>query len=363
MGTTVRKPRESNFELLRIICMLLIMGLHYYNLGFIIPEGEPATFRHLFVRFIGFGGRVGVDMFVLISGYFMVTQKFKLRKAIQLVLQTGIIMEISAFVAFLMGNTGIISVPLAVLSVFTGEHWFITTYFLLYIFSDYINAALNAISREQHLTLCWLLLSVCSILPTFFGMRMVSSTLFLFVTLYVIAAYIRLYSPKILESKYCLAAGIGFHWLCFAASAIFLKLGETYPFFVQVSDRMSAATDFTVIISAILIFSGFKNLSIGCSPFINSVAASTLGVYLLHMNPYYQHFQWVDVLRTPEFYGSPWLVLHAPLSIGGLFVIYTLVDMLFRRFILEPLMRFVDRHLDSWRRCLKNQFRLISRGG
>ena len=343
-----KQPRESNFELLRIICMITIIATHYYNLGVIIPDGEPASFNHLFIRFIGFGGRVGVDMFILISGYFLVEQKFRSIKAFQIALQCGLVSALIALVYYFFGQTDLRSVFDALFYAFTNMHWFISGYLLLYFFIDYLNALVHSISREKLLALIWTLLLFRSILPTLLGWRMDSSTLLLFVTLYMIAAYIRLYSPRILDSKYCLLAGLVIHWLCYAFSAVLIARQDLHPLFPVVANRISEKDDITVILCSVLIFAGFRKLDIGRSRFINALGASTFGVYLMHMHPFIHHNQWVDLLRTPQVYLTPWLVLHAPLSILAVFFFWAGVDMLYRRFLQDPLMRWVGRHWDAW---------------
>lgn len=343
-----KQPRESNFELLRVISMILIIGLHYFNLGVIIPDGEPATFNHLFVRFIGFGGRIGVDIFVLISGYFLVEQKFRSLKAFQIVLQCALISFPITLIYYFLGEVSFKLVYRSLFYPFTNMHWFITAYFLLYLFIDHLNALAHSISRKQFLVLIWTLLLVRSILPTCLGWRMDNSTLLLFVTLYLVAAYIRLYSPRILDSKYCLPAGLAIHWLCYALSAVLVALQDLHPMCMVVADRLSEKDDMTVILCAVLIFAGFRRLDIGRSRVINALGASTFGVYLMHMHPFLYHHQWVDLLRTPEAYHSPWLVLHAPLAVLGVFFFWAGVDMLYRRFVQDPLMRRIGAHWDVW---------------
>ena len=57
------KIRESNFELLRIISMLLIVGHHYaiYS-GFAFTEN--ISVNKLIVQFFAIGGKVGVNIFI-----------------------------------------------------------------------------------------------------------------------------------------------------------------------------------------------------------------------------------------------------------------------------------------------------------
>lgn len=68
MGQT----RKSNLELLRIFAMLLIVAHHFaVHTNFQFPSSFT-TINRAWIQFIVIGGKIGVNIFVLISGYFMV---------------------------------------------------------------------------------------------------------------------------------------------------------------------------------------------------------------------------------------------------------------------------------------------------
>lgn len=343
MEKTPGKQRQSNFELLRIVAMVLIVSLHYQEFGFILPETQTVTANYLLLRFLGFGGHMAVDIFVLISGYFMVNQHFSMKKAIKLWVQTAFYALAFAVIFFAFGKAGLRDLADAFFAPANGMYWFITTYLLLYILSDFINVMIHALSREKLCLLIWIMLTVVSLLPTFLSIRPGASNLFLFVTLYIIGAYIRLYSPKFFESKRCLLYGVGFHWLCFIASAVLLAFREKIPVLGRVADRMSSVTDATIILSAVLIFAGFKNLKIKDSAFINTLAASAMGVYLIHANPFANHLIWVDILHTPAYLDSPILIVHALGSIAAVYISCTLIDLLYRRLVESLVMHLLNK--------------------
>ena len=62
--------RNSNIELLRIVSMVLIAMFHFSVHG-AWPENGPLA-SDTAVEMLSFGGKVGVNCFVLITGYFMV---------------------------------------------------------------------------------------------------------------------------------------------------------------------------------------------------------------------------------------------------------------------------------------------------
>lgn len=82
--------RQSNFELLRIISMFMIVGLHYFNgsMGGALAEIDNSSpnyyvaflFESLFI--------VSVGCFILITGYFSINKKsINLNKVVELLVQ------------------------------------------------------------------------------------------------------------------------------------------------------------------------------------------------------------------------------------------------------------------------------------
>ena len=68
--------RDSNFELLRIICMVLIV-IHHFSVhgGYFTETQGTLPFNATLIDLFAMGGRLGVNIFVLISGYFLINSK------------------------------------------------------------------------------------------------------------------------------------------------------------------------------------------------------------------------------------------------------------------------------------------------
>lgn len=91
MGMDIKK-RESNFELLRIFAMFMIITHHYVVHGILSLEGKidysvwrmGAFFNKIFSSVLWPGGGIGVALFFMITGYFSVDKEksLKLKKII-----------------------------------------------------------------------------------------------------------------------------------------------------------------------------------------------------------------------------------------------------------------------------------------
>ena len=77
------KKRNINIELLRILSMLLIVYHHYsVHSSWVFPNSFSK--RTALINIIGNFGKIGVIIFVLITGYFYSKQRFSVKKIFQL---------------------------------------------------------------------------------------------------------------------------------------------------------------------------------------------------------------------------------------------------------------------------------------
>lgn len=97
------------------------------------------------------------------------------------------------------------------------------------------------------------------------------------------------------------------------------------------------------LLVAISSFMLFKSIEVPYSKFINTVAASTFGVFLIHTNSdEMRQWLWDDTLQNITIFGSPYLYIHAVLSVVGVFCVCTLIDMVRRFAIEESIINFVE---------------------
>ena len=88
---SIKKERSSNIELFRIITMILIVAHHYVvNSGVVqavLTGNDIMSFNSQFLLLFGWGGKTGINCFVLITGYFMCTSNISLKKFLKLFLE------------------------------------------------------------------------------------------------------------------------------------------------------------------------------------------------------------------------------------------------------------------------------------
>ncbi len=331
------KKRELNFELLRIISMFLIVMYHFSDWGGVININDNIP-NKVVGCFLNIFGNLGVNLFVLISGYFLINSKFKFKKLLRLIAEVFFYSVILYVVCICLKVTtfSIKEFIRVIFPISYNMYWFATTYIGLYLISPFINKLLNTISRKEHKKLMYLLIILVSIIPTILiGAPFISSNLIWFVVLYIIAAYIQKYKINYDNNKKLLISIIAIFLIIFAISviaAVPLKLGEEYESFTYFN-KMNCLP---MLALSMVIFMFFKNLKIPDNKIIPFISKATFGVYLIHINTHLRTYLFKSILKIQNYYNVNTLKLigYILLSSLGIFVVCVLIDTL-RRIILE----------------------------
>lgn len=233
----------------------------------------------------------------------------------------------------------------AVLPIPYNTWWFATSYFCLLILSKFVNLFINNVSRKQHIEVIIILASVYTILPMFMMAYMDSSNLLLFIMLYLTGAYIRIYDPVVLRKKCVgLAAVILCVFVCFSL-VIFDLLGQWMLVFSNHARHFMNLDSCLIFAASVCIFSTFRNMSIKNSKAINTVAAGTFGIYLLHEHELMRDLIWIQIFKTNTYYDAPTmtLILHMIACCAIVFVVGSAVDCLYRLTLEKMAMKLWDK--------------------
>ncbi|WP_026656641.1 acyltransferase [Butyrivibrio sp. AE3003] len=314
-----KKKRDANIELLRIVAMLMIITLHFNNQSKALLElGEPASSVQIFATILEAIAITGVNVYVLISGYYLSSSKVKFSKILLLILQvyfyTLLISGAMMFVgAYSVKPEDKLDRALRYLFPISSEHyWFVTAYVIMYVLAPVMNAAVNTLKRKQLKTVIIGLLTwfcfIKSIVPAKFGTDRMGYDFGWFICLYLIAAYIRKYNVVLFRDakrsalvylvSVIVIAAIGF---------IFYKINfdtTTRIYSEEIGDYIYKGkfqyyagvpchyNFFFALTGALGLFSVFRFMRLKENLFakvIRIIAPYTLGVYLLHM-----HFEIAD---------------------------------------------------------------------
>lgn len=328
--------RSSNIELFRILSMLMIVAHHYVvNSGLMGCIGAQASlhFQDYFLLLFGWGGKTGINCFVLITGYFMCTSNITKKKFIKL-LGEVYFYNIILWCTFFFTGYEAFSIKgflEMVFPFFTVADNFTGCFLLFYLLIPFLNKLIHALTEKEHFLLMAWCIGVYVFLPSFAKANVVFNYVTWFSILYVIASYIRLYPRKWFCDVKITGSIAGVTLLLSWASIIVLAIlsrvvgkgvGLCY-FFVTDSNKVLA------LATGVSAFLFFKNLKIGYSKAINTIAASTFGVLLIHANSdTMRRWLWQDTVNNVGAYASGDVVIHAIVSVILIYAGCTLIDII-----------------------------------
>ena len=333
------KQRNSNIELLRILAMFLIVMHHFaVHSDFVFPDPNWSNER-LFVQFMSFGGKVGVDIFVMISGYFLVKQTFRLQKLCRLLGQCWFYLIVVVVVALVTGFAPVKSsmIGKALLPLWN-IHWFAYYYVVLYLLFPFINRAITAFSESALRKLLLMLTLFWCVMPWLLKSDMGYSLLGWFVYLYLLGAYFRLYPERIsfLSRHAGTIAGIAFAVLMgrFAVRDAIAAYTQNLSR-ADISGIMENGP-YVLLISIGLFLWFEKRRGIGTIPWVNRIAATMFGVYLIHDHPLVRSWLWTTLCGNPERVGTGTLIPAGIVEVVCVFVLCSFLDGLRLYFVERP---------------------------
>ena len=329
-----QKTRSSNFEWLRIISMLGIIASHLAGHA-VYPEAT-SVFNQL-VRFALMAcGKLGVNCFVLISGYFLLRSRFSWRKVARLV-ATVWVYSVSIYLGFALseGTFDIIDFGKAFFPLIYNQYWFMTAYMIAYILSPFLALLLNASSQAKHRALLITMFVLASVLGLFPEVELISSVGW-FLFLMALGAYLSRYPRFFAQIK---------PWMALLACAVLWAVITAVYFLLHYN--MFRMDHPVALAWALALFAVFANAKIPNCKLVNRLAAGTLGVYLFHDNNYVRPRIWNDWLRVGFHAESGTYILFAFVAIVGVWVVCTLADTL-----RQVVFAYAEKGLDVlWRKA------------
>ncbi|MDE5766404.1 MAG: acyltransferase [Clostridia bacterium] len=311
---TTKSLRQSNFEILRIISMLMIIGHHVAMHGG-YSSVESVVISDYIIRLFTIGGKLGVNIFVLISGYFLINSKFKIKKALTIFAQVFFYSVLISSIFLIFGKVQFSKDLLLsmLLPISLNVWWFVSIYFITYCLSPFLNILVKNCGQKLHLILIFFLLVVQCIVNNVLGVAHLSNVAW-FITLYLISAYIKIYPHKLFNSnKIAVPVSLG-TLVIIAVFNVFLKV------------NLWEMVNFVCLVCSVAIFCSFKNFTIPNSKIINAIAKTTFGIYLIHDHPLVRSFLWVELLKCPYHYQLNTFICFVIVAIIAVFIACMIID-------------------------------------
>ena len=328
--------RDSNIELYRCIVMMLIVAHHYMiHSGLLIETANFLTSSEsIYLYLFGMWGKIGINCFVLITGYYMCMSDISLRKFLKLLMQVEFY-KFFIFIAFHVNNQplSLNNILFSLLPFTNIDNGFVDCFFIFYLFIPFLNMLVHSMTRKQHILLISLCLFVFCLWPQLNIFVVNSNYVVWFCVIYIVAAYIRRYELERVLSYYTwgmitlLVVG-----LAIISIVYLLYMGRIWPYcFVYDCNSILA------VAISVCSFMFFINMKIRHSKFINIAGATTFGVLLISdCNWEMRRWLWVDICHCVEWFYKN-VYFHSVISVIGVYTVCSIIDYIRLRFLERPL--------------------------
>lgn len=342
--------RNSSIELLRIIAMIMIVFHHFAVHGGFSWESSSVSFTRHWYNLIIMGGKIGVDVFVIISGYYLINSNSGYIKFDKIAKFVGQVFFYSVTLYLISCLTGIsdlnIKSLIKVLFPITfSQWWFASTYFVLFLLHPFLNRLLHVLDQAAYQKLLLVLVICWSVIPTFTTSSFQGNSLLWFITLYSISGYIRLYglNSKFTAKHYFIFLLIG-SLLTYGSSIAFTMLGKKWSFFSARATYFYGQEKITTLLTSLCLFMLFVTIKMNYHRWINVVASATFGVYLIHDNNIVRPLLWESWFKNAQYQESLYLIPYSIIAVTIVYVVCTFIDLLRQKLIDKPFLIIVNRY-------------------
>lgn len=338
-------------ELLRIVAMIMVVMLHYLNKGEVVVSlVEDRSADNLLFWFLNALCIVTTNVYVLISGYFLLEAKWKLSRLGQLWCQ---VMFYSLGVPLLCFALGIGEVRqwglydwINVLFPIQMEHyWFLTAYVVLYLLVPVLGVGVKHMDKKLHGGVVLGLLMVFSIpkslIPVPIPTDRYGYDFGWFVCLFLMASYIRKYGISFFDrGRKALRVYLFLTVLLWGLALLYGGLTAKGLPLSYACDMVYCYNHILVFMASVAFFYVFYYIRIPqgrIARLICRISPYALGVYLLHENLALkdQWQAWAGIRKVKE---GVLVWPHMLLTVAAIFIAGVAVD-----FVRECCFQFVIR--------------------
>lgn len=350
--------RHTGLDLLRIVSMLLIIVLHALAHGGVLSAASaplPAAFAWTCEAL----AYVGVNCYVLISGYFLILSEFRVRRLARLWMQVFFYSIVLYAVAVLFGadSFSLAQTVKYLLPTLTRKYWFFTAYIGLSLLSPFLNRLLRQLPKRMFRLLIAVLIGLFCVWPNLLAFSDLlpfgdGYSVCWFVTLYCIGAYLRLHPVKARRSV-CLAVWFGCSLVTAAEHFLYLRFldgSAVSSAFGSAASRLPtlfyAYNSVPVLAATVALFLFFRATTLSgvrISRAVTRLAPLTFGVYLIHDHECVRKWLW-DALHLSDYADSARIVWLLPVVCLAVFAACLGIEQL-RQLLFRPLERasFLDK--------------------
>ena len=304
-----KTKRASNFELLRIIAIVLIVMQHlaYYSK---FDYSSMSFFDNSYIYIMEIFGKLGVFLFVIITGFFYDKNKSNIKKYIFFDIKIVVYSLLCLLAGVIIKDK--ISGEIIIKAFFPccfSLYWFATCYLLLIIFAPYLNIIVERLDKAAYIRFLIILFFLISII-----------------------AYIPKIAMKVMIALVILSVAVALLFMVASYKLTILNKYLMFPFYLN--------SPLTVALG-IITFLIFKNIKIDSNA-INRISKNTFGIYLIHENPIVRNIIWNRFFNLSNYTGVNLIILSV-IKICVIIFICILLSFLIDNFLLKKINIVVEK--------------------
>lgn len=333
------KKRLVNFELLRILCMYMIVIGHCLFHGRVTAKLGYGTMNYLASYLVQSFSVVHVNCFVMIAGYFAIDKEFKTERLVRIWKQVAfysvLICLIYAVFAEITGK----DIVQAVLPISSRTYWFASVYMGLMLLMPFLSMLALRLSRQQYRYLLAVLTLILSVNHMIFRVDTYGSyagrELSWFLFLALLAGYIKIHTRQ--DARYVKWGFLGYVLASLAVLAsVYLSVEtgqEDIGYFLNYNSPLA-------LLATCSLFLCVKNVQwkeTKADGLILKIAGAAFGVYLIHDN-YLIRYQVWDFFKASKVALTHWAVIYAAAAAIAVYAVCTCLELLRQKifFLAEP---------------------------
>ncbi len=342
--------RNSSIDLLRILATFGVITLHYNcdGLGGAFLFVTPHSINEFILYLLEFVNIVAVDVFVLISGYFLSKNNSRsIIKPLKLIVQVIFIAAVFYLFDRIVFNTTSV---VGFINRWCGIYWFVSIYIALYLVSPYINIIFNKLNNKQTKVFILILFFVFSVEPTLIDLldsftdchlsffSFISNagsidgySIVNMVLMYSLGAFIRRNTDLI--KKYSASLYFLIYLLCVCINSLL-------SFVSYIAHSYCSPI---VILEAVMIFCFFVKQKPFSSSVINMTARNAFSVYLSHVFL----FRFMMVQSYVNAF-APVMILHVIITCLILYLIGWIIGQVYS-IITDPVFSFLQKRINFYK--------------
>lgn len=339
--TNSRAKRDSNLELLRVICMILLVAHHFSVHGGLLNL-DFSLAKHVGLIFLPVG-KICFLAYIAISMYFLVDGKGKFIRFVKCWLEVAFYSVALTILTWAMG--GCVSLKDLISSAFvmiSNSHGFAASYLLFLLIYPFILKATKNCTKKQARYLLFIVFWIqimSQILKTWTGYTQpVFSELTLFVFCYILSLNLKRYTISMLHNKWFSLSLVIVIYLYVYILNMIVYSGNTNEMTSFLMGITGDESSIFFIIGGYALFYLFKNIHIPHCNIINNIAAGTFGILLIHDHNFLRHIFWNEIVKTQIHFYSRFFIGYFLITVIVIFGVCSVIDFIRRKLLEDRLM-------------------------